>query len=150
MFEMLFRLNKSNKVEEFLHLIKLDYLKQSLSLNKDGKILIIGQSDVKVNQLLGIIKNYGLDKSRFEFVLEYAKAKTFNFRKLQYQDGYDLVMVGPMPHSCTDKDDYSSMIERLKQDDGFPPVIELGAKELKITKTNFKEKIEEAILQHII
>lgn len=73
---------------------------------KTGKIVVIGQSDVKAEVLLSIAKKLGLDKSCFELHLDYDDAKNFNFRKTQWQPSYSLIMVGPMPHSGIGKGDY--------------------------------------------
>ena len=58
---------------------------------KTGKIVVIGQSDVKAEVLLSIAKKLGLDKSRFESHLDYDDAKNFNFRKTQWQPSYHIV-----------------------------------------------------------
>lgn len=75
-------------------------------VHKKGKIVVIGQSDVKPEVLLSIAKQLGLDKKRFELYLEYEDAKKFNFQKMQWQPTYSLLMVGPMPHSGSGKGDY--------------------------------------------
>ena len=51
---------------------------------KKGKIVVIGQSDVKPEVLLSIAKQLGLDKKRLELYLEYEDAKKFNFQKMQW------------------------------------------------------------------
>ena len=104
---------------------------------------MIGQSDVKAEVLLSIAKKLGLDKSRFELHLDYDDAKNFNFRKTQWQPSYSLIMVGPMPHSGFGKGDYSSIISAIESEDGYPPVVRLGSNGLKISKTDFRAKLEE-------
>lgn len=112
---------------------------------KTGKIVVIGQSDVKVEALLSVAKQLGLDKNRFELHLEYEDAKTFNFRKMQWQPTYSLLMVGPMPHSGSGKGDYSSVISAIEDEEGYPPVVRLGSNGLKITKSDFRSKLTEMI-----
>ena len=69
------RMNRSGQLEDFLRLLGMEHLLQKESgyeVYKKGKIVVIGQSDVK------------LDKKRFELYLEYEDAKKFNFQKMQW------------------------------------------------------------------
>ncbi len=111
--------------------------------HKDGTIVVIGDSQVKEHDLLGIVKSLGLDKDRFEFCLDHERIKTYQFSKMQYNPNYRLVIVGPMPHSTTGKGDSRSTISELENGSGYPKVIRLGSNELKITKTNFKQALQE-------
>lgn len=142
------RMNRSGQLEEFLQLLGMEHLLQKESgyeVYKTGKIIVIGQSDVKSEVLLSIAKQLGLDKNRFELHLDYEDAKNFNFRKMQWQPTYSLLMVGPMPHSGSSKGDYGSIISALEAEEGYPPVVRLGSNGLKITKSDFKSKLEEMI-----
>ena len=79
------RMNRSGQLEEFLRLLGMEHLLQKESgyeVYKTGKIVVIGQSDVKPEVLLSIAKQLGLDKNRFELYLEYEDAKKFNFQKM--------------------------------------------------------------------
>ena len=108
-------------------------------------------SDIEIAQacqlkpIIDVAKKLGIDKKRFEFYLDYEDAKTFNFRKMQWQPSYSLIMVGPMPHSGAGKGYGSSIISTLENEDGYPPVVRLGSNSLKITKSDFKAKLEEMI-----
>ena len=117
---------------------------------KSGKIVVIGQSDVKADVLLSIGKQLGVDKNRFELYLDYEDAKTFKFRKMQWQPSYSVVLVGPMPQSGMSKGDASSIITAIESEEGYPPVVRLGRNSLKITKTDFREKLKELIDRCII
>ena len=142
-------LNRTGELEIFLKMLGMEHLLQKQSdyqVYTTGKIIVIGQSDVKANVLLSIAKRLGLDKNRFELYLDYEDAKTFNFKKLYYKPQYALVMVGPMPHSGVGKGDSGSIIAALENDEGYPPVVRLGSNGLKITKTDFKNKLDEMIL----
>lgn len=112
---------------------------------KDGKIVVIGASQVKEHDLLGIVKSLGLDKKRFEFCLDYEKIKNYPFSKMQHNPKYRLVIVGPMPHSTTGKGESSSAISELENGSCYPKVVRLGSNELKITKTNFKQALQEQL-----
>lgn len=65
------KLNRSGQLEEFIELLGMEHLLQKESgyeVYKTGKIVVIGQSDVKVEALLSVAKQLGLDKNRFEFI----------------------------------------------------------------------------------
>ncbi|MBP2026104.1 hypothetical protein [Peptoniphilus stercorisuis] len=109
---------------------------------KSGKIAVIGQSNVKLNHLLGIGKDLEFHKDQFEFCLEYENIEKYDFNKLK-NGKYSFILVGPMSHKIKNGNGYSSMIERLKSEDGFPEVIELrNENELKISKSNFRQALE--------
>lgn len=112
---------------------------------KDGTIVVIGASQVKEHNLLGIAKSLGLSKDRFEFCLDYDEIVKFNFKKMQHKPNYRLVIVGPMPHSTAGKGDSSSAIAEMETRDGYPKVVRLGSNELKITKTSFKKTLQKQI-----
>lgn len=118
--------------------------------NKQGKIVVIGQSETKINKLLAVAKELGFDKNRFEFCLDYNEAKTFPYRKMQYSPKYSAVLVGAMPHSVKDKGDFSSMITAMEKQEGYPPVIRMGSNELKITKTGFCNCLKNLLEQNFI
>ena len=119
---------------------------------KDGKIVVIGASDVDETHLLITAGKLGLSKSRFEFCLDYDAIQKYNFRKLQYSDKYRLILVGPMPHSTTGKADSSSTIAEMENHpEMYPRVIRMAAgSTLKITKTGFKDALENMIREDFI
>lgn len=107
-----------------------------------GKILVIGDSRVNQKHLIGILKSLGIEESRVEFVLDYEGAKRYNFDRLRNSE-YRVILAGPMPHSIKGKGDYSSMIEKIRDDIEYPRVVELrSSSELKITKENFRSALE--------
>lgn len=146
--------NRSDELEELLISWGFEDLvtkAPTYETDKDGKIVVIGASDVKENVLNGIIKNLGLDKSRFEFCLDYDKAKTFQYSKLRYNPNYRVIMFGPVPHSSTGKNDSSSVIAEMKNHEGYPRVEVLsGNNAVKITKSNFKDTLSKLVLENYI
>lgn len=62
---------------------------------------------------------------------------------MQYNPNYRLVIVGPMPHNTAGKVESRSTISEREKGNGYPKVIRLGSNELKITKTNFKQALQE-------
>lgn len=146
--------NRIGTLENLLQQWGFDSLLKNDSVyetNKDGKIVVIGQTEVKINVLEGIIKSLNLDKNRFEFCLDYNDSKTFNYKKMQYSPNYRVVMFGPVPHSSVGKRDSSSVIAEMKNKEGYPKVITLNdGNELKITKTNFRMALENLIKEDYI
>lgn len=150
--------NRTGQLEEMLKQWGLEDLidKKQQSSNdfydtyKDGKIVVLGGSQVKEKVLLGIIKELGLDKDRFEFCLDYDSIVRYQFSKLQYDPKYRLVIVGSMPHSTAGKGDSSSAISEMEKGNGYPKVVRLGTNELKITKTGFTKALQEQMAANYI
>lgn len=146
--------NRSGELEELLNSWGFDNLisqSPAYVTDKKGKIVVIGASEIKENVLNGIIKSLGLDKNRFEFCLDYDRAKTFQYSKLRYNPNYRVVLFGPVPHSSTGKNDSSSVIAEMKNHEGYPRVeILSGNNAVKITKSNFKDALNRLILEKYI
>lgn len=150
---MLTTLNRTERLDDFFQLIGMPnpFLNERVfQTNKRGKIVVLGQSSVSKSDLLVSAGKIGFDKSRFEFHLGYEEMKNFNVRKYQYQFSYAAVLAGPMPHSGAGKGDYSSIIVRMEEDEGYPPVIRMGAEELKITKSGFQNVLTSLIAKGTI
>ena len=151
---ILCRLNAIGELESFLDMAGWLYLvederDQAISY-KDGKILVVGGSNVKQNILEGIAKSMGISKNRLEFVLNYDEAQRYNYDKLKNQSKYAAVIFGPVPHKTVGVEDYSSIIARVKTEYGFPPVETLGDNELHISKENFKRALADLLKRNII
>ena len=143
--EILVKLNRSGDLEDFMRLIGMEsYLgiDDIRNVPSDGKIIVIGQSEVEKDKLLGVAKKLGLSKDRFELCLEYEDAKTYDFKKTQWSDKYSCILVGQMPHSGKSKGDFSCVITALENQDGYPPVVRMGSSGLKITKSSFRDALE--------
>lgn len=154
MVEILIKLNRENKIEDLLNLIgmrNLIEISQKTDSYKTGKIVIIGETPVKEKDLLGIANKLGLDKNRFEFCIEYEKAVKFEYKKMEYNPNYRMVLLGPIPHSCKNKGDYSSIITMLEQSSAYPRTKRLSnGNMLKITKSGFKNTLQELISENYI
>lgn len=146
--------NRSGNLEELLLSMGLSDLMETPALDGDrnGKIVVLGASDVDEQHLLGLAGKMGLDKSRFEFCLDYEAMQKYNFRKLQYSDKYRVVLVGPMPHSTHGTSDSSSAISDMeKHPEMYPRIIRMwNGNTLKITKTGFREVLERLIQDQYI
>lgn len=151
---ILSKLNRSGRLEELLELLGMEDLlerEQEFYSYKEGKIVVVGGTDVKEEVLLSIAKNLGIDKSRFEFCLDYKQIQKFDFRRMQYAPQYRIVLFGPTPHSGHGKGDSSSIIAELEKSPAYPRVERLvSGSELKITKSNFREMLERLIEEDYI
>lgn len=107
---------------------------------KDGKIVVLGGSEVNQEHLLITAGKLGIDKNRFEFVLDYDALQKYNYRKLQYSDNYRVILVGPIPHSAKEKGDSGSIISEMeKHQEMYPRIVKMmNGTDLKITKFSFK------------
>ena len=147
------RLNRTGEIETLLKLLDLKELLDSddeYEVYKTGKIVVIGQSDVKAEVLLTIAGKSGIDKARLELYLDYNDAKKLDLRKMQWNPTYSVILAGPMPHSGASKGDYSSVLTAIENEPGYPPVVRLGETSLKITKSQFQKKMEELLEAKII
>lgn len=68
---ILIELNRTGELETFLRLLGMhDYLGTEAEgkCNRDGKIIVIGQSEVGKDKLAAVAKKMGIAKDRFEFL----------------------------------------------------------------------------------
>lgn len=146
--QILSLLNRTEQLPEFLVLIDCENFIESgipsFSPVTTGKIVVLGESEIKIDKLLGIAKELSIDKSRFEFHLKYDGLGDV-CKKLQGEYKCSLIMVGPLPHSMEGKRVHSSVITAMEQSSDYPPVLRLGTNCLKITKSGFRTKLKEAI-----
>jgi hypothetical protein len=101
------------------------------------KILILGASQIKTKDILGIAKRFGLSKENLELHLDYTKNKRFDLEKIRWVSPYSGIMVGPIAHKVVGLGDNDSVLHTLDEE-GFPPcyAIRSVAGELKITKSS--------------
>lgn len=153
--EALVNCNRSGELDQLLKLLGMSDLvesEKSFESYKEGKIVVIGGTEVKENVLLSIAKDLGLQKERFEFCLDYESAQKFDFRKMQYAPSYRIILFGPVPHSAIGKGDSRSIISEVENHREMYPRSErvMSGQELKITKSSFKEKLIQLIRENYI
>lgn len=150
--KILSSLNQSGQLIKILSMMGLEKLlpQDKVFHNTKKKIVVIGQSNTKVDKLIGVAKELGFHKEQFLFCLDYNDAKTFQYKKLQYSPKYAAVLVGAIPHSTKDKGGFSSIISALEHQNGYPPVIRIGNNELKITKSSFKQSLSNLISKKLL
>lgn len=70
---------------------------------------------------------------------------------MQYAPQYRIILFGPTPHSGHGKGDSGSIIAELEKSVAYPRVERLiSGSELKITKSNFREMLEQLIEEDYI
>lgn len=152
--QILSRANRTGQLDDLLKLLGLSDLiggGNRFDTYKNGKIVVIGATEIKEEILTAIGKELGIDKKRFEFCLNYTDAKKYNYRKMQYAPKYRVVLFGPVPHSTHDKGDSGSIIAEIEKSDAYPRVERLIAgQDLKITKSNFREMLQKLIEEDYI
>ncbi len=136
--------NRLGTIFDFLkeHNIAYDEFDECPYDKKRARLLIAGQASIPPSVVKGILSSMGIDTSRVDMVLEYDGLQKFKWSSLQYSFKYSDVIFGSMGHSSEGKGDYSSIIARMEQEDGWPNVIRATANsELKITKQSLKDAI---------
>ena len=101
------------------------------------KILILGATQMKTKDILGIAKQFGLSKDNLELQTDYQDNKRFDLKKLKWGCSYTGVLVGPIAHKIVGLGDNKSVLHML-DDEGFPPSCSIrnAAGGLKTTKTS--------------
>lgn len=143
-------LNKKNE--------EIDQLKQLNELNNEQigttdsafeniKIIILGDSLIDEKIIYGIAKTFELEKDQLDLVTDYEQGKRFNIDELKYNSKYDGILIGPIAHKIIGTGAYSSAIQRLSQEEGFPPLEEIrtNSGELKITKSSLKSSLDKLL-----
>lgn len=133
--------------------LKLEKKEDSIYNYYDGitepSILILGKSEIGVNQIYSICKCHGFDKKHVYMELEYDKIPKVDISKYQYNvNNRNCIgfILGPMPHSHTNKGDFSSLAAYLQATEGYPMIYECRANnqssELKLTKKNLNQALD--------
>ena len=153
LLKILSMLNRKNQLDDFLEMIGHQELiprKKVFQATKQGSIIVVGYSEVKQKHLEGVIKELGLGKERFEFYLDYDDGISRKVKFWQWNTKISAILVGPMPHSGEAKGDNGSVISALEQEEGYPPVVRLGKNDLCISKSDFKDKLQDLLDSNII
>lgn len=109
---------------------------------KNGNIIMFGASQIKMREIYGYLKSFGISKDRFEHI-SYEEVTNYNFRNLEYNNNYRLILIGPMPHSAKGMGDNNSIIEWLTHNKNIAKTRTF--ENLKVTKSSFKDVIREEI-----
>lgn len=111
---------------------------------KRHKILIYGATRIEDGIIYGLAKSMGYDKKQITIESEYDKHR-IDFSEMQYGSKYSGVLFGPIAHSLPGKGKYSSVIEMMMKEEGYPKVIEIKTEsgQLKVTKNTVKNALME-------
>lgn len=117
-------------------------------LRNNQQILVLGATKVKEKHLQGIAGEYGFDKDQLEYVLDYDEAKDYTERIKPFGSHYVGIIVGPMPHKTSGLEGYSSTIEMMKNEEGYPHIIEAKdeSNTLKLSKSSFNTALKNMII----
>jgi hypothetical protein len=107
------------------------------------KMVVIGDLKVSKSVIQKLIKSFGLKMKQIEFI-GYKESKSKTKKQMK---GMDVILVGAMPHSTKATDGCSSAIESMRQEDGFPPIIECrnSSGQLVLNKQSISWGLEQAI-----
>ncbi len=108
-------------------------------LDRKGKILVLGATCLDISTMTGIAKMYGFEKKDFCFETDYNRVVNFAGR-INNGDKYAAIILGACPHKVAGLGDWSSIIEKCKQDPTMPMAFDARSRsgELKVTKESYK------------
>ncbi|MBI00898.1 MAG: hypothetical protein CL783_00240 [Chloroflexi bacterium] len=111
------------------------------------KILVIGVGSIKLKDVHGIAKQFGLTKDHIEWINEF-KSRKVNPNNLQWNCPYAGILVGPTAHKVAGLGNNVSLLEKLKSE-GYPPTEPILTKSggFKITKTAFNDALENLLIR---
>ena len=136
----------TDRLMSYVESLKEQSIASCKSTNGFGKILIIGETALNEQQLKGFCKSKGISGDRVEFLCGYDRLKNRGVGKYQYNDDYSLIIVGPVPHSMRGMGEYSSIIAKMEQEDGCPPVARANnGNGLKLTLSMVKHIINDKL-----
>ena len=144
--------NRRGTLDEMLKSVGQEDLLADLGLvesTRVKKVVVLGESSVKERKLKQFAEEYCPSSKgyEFEYKLTY-NLKRYDFRKMQNNDSYLAVLVGPMPHSTGGKGGSSSAIAEMENHPEYwPHVIRLRNEsgKLVITNNSFKEALQELL-----
>jgi len=150
-----------DKKEEDGESCQIKHLAQNITVAEDflprrQKILIIGGSETKESHLRGKLKRMGFEfgNDQLEFELGYSDVKGYSSRIVRWSGKYAGIIVGPCPHKVKDAAGYSSFIQQLKTEEGYPHVEEARDKSgnLKISNASIGDAMMRMVvyLQSIV
>ena len=99
-------------------------------------IKLIG--DFNKQSIKGRLRYYS---SEYDFEVDdswtdYAKITNKDFKTLRYSNRVSGLLIGPMPHSVKNKGEYSSALEMMKTEQGYPPVVICTIRKDKLEKVS--------------
>ncbi|MCR5649675.1 MAG: hypothetical protein K6F86_00665 [Lachnospiraceae bacterium] len=111
-------------------------------LGRNSKILVLGATALDQKTMNGIAKTYGFEKNDFEYETDYSKIVSFASR-INSGSRYAAIIIGACPHKVQNLGDWSSLIEKCKNDENLPFACDARSKagELKVTKESYRNAL---------
>lgn len=137
--------NRCGTLKEILD--KYNYLEEQekwYSYPNTSKMIVIGSIEAKEREVIGCLKEKGIDKNRVEFYTDYEKLANTNFIFLRNNFNYSDILVCAMPHKMAgigDNASFISMIENNQRE--FPTLIKITDEsgKLKYSNSAFKKAL---------
>ena len=148
------KINELNSDTEKKQKEIIDQIREEIGIDSNDlnafdrvKILILGTPQISEKQIWGIASTLGVEKDQLEMHLDYSENKRYDLDKLRYNSPFSGILVGPVAHKVVGLGDHTSVIQKLQEEDGYPPVIEIRTHsgELKITKSSFREALSQIL-----
>ena len=142
-------LDATEKLDEFLKITDLkSEVRKELERNliPTKKVLVVGSGLAKESEYRQQCKNGGISPDNFEFYLDFNDGAKIDFDKYKDNPEYGGIIVGAMPHNGVSKGNYSSVIEYIENEPGFPKVVRSNeGGELKISISGFYRAVLELL-----
>lgn len=117
------------------------------------KILVVGEMSFSMDIFYRIASNeFNIDRNQID-VIDYHKAKHFDFQSLKGYSKYTDIVVGPNAHKAEGIDGYSSLISMIKaEQDNYPKLTEAtdSSGKLKFTKTSLRSALSKTRLASMV
>ncbi len=113
---------------------------------RNTKIRFLGEiKGGEKDRLKGLAKT---NNFKVDYWDDYKKVTNRDLRAMQYSNSIDGILVGPMPHSIEGMGNYSSGLEMIRKEPGYPPVVTCyngsgNDKRIKVTKTSIRNALRE-------
>ena len=134
-------LDATGKLDDFLKITGLkSEVRKELDRNliPTKKVLVVGNGLAKESEYRQQCRKGGFSPDNFEFYLDFHDGKKIDFDKYKNNPEYGGIIVGPMDHNGISKGDYSSVIEYIENEPGFPKVVRGNeGSELKLSVSGF-------------
>ena len=119
------------------------------NLSKKQKIVIIGNLHFNREIVYEIAGKLGVERNQIEIFDDYKKLKGVSFRHIQDNNRYIGVLIGEVPHSTKNTENYNSTTNMFAREKGFPPceILSTLSGKLKATKTSLKIALMHLILK---
>lgn len=138
--------NRCGTLEEILK--KYNYTEDEerwYSYPNTSRIIVIGSIEAKEKEVIGCLKNVGIDKNRVEFYTDYEKLPNINFGFLRNNSNYSDILVCALPHKMMGIGDNASFISMIENNfNEFPTLTKITDESgnLKYSNSAFKKALK--------